>query len=654
MSRDVNALATAEQVRAIADGAHDMLLDALNEDWDDVEHEATDRLPLAFSALVFCARAAKELEDPSLFDSIADAFALRVELEIYEEDDLDVLRDATATLLAARARIDDRVIELAGDSSADVRRSIAEGLRPAVPGAMALLRKLVADPDPAVREAARESLGDAAETPWWTGMLSADPVAVLGETVAARVRPVLDEILRNLTVPAHARPSALAAITELAPKLPAPLAADVAAHALTLVDHLSRSSIEPLTALVLAGSRPDEALARLATHWAACERAILVEQLVANAVAALPARRRAECCRALAQRALGAPLSERLDSGSGTPLVAKVAGRAWPKQLDYGFVLDGVDALEREVEDDDELDLAVNGLDSLLAAVPPRAEHVPRLTLRFLQPPSGSWRQMRWSIGTHLAKLDPPVLRPIAERAAASAEPDLVRWGIEALAGKARRKTEPLLPLLEAWTADPRLCSAVARSRTLRKKALALLRRRLRRGELAFEPAVEVILEAGETHGDLGGDAPGPASSRLALRDDEWAAYRAARDRETNRDFHFWYRSLTALPPGSRHPADRAHLARAIDAARDEREWIPSISAALLAELPDAGSLAQATALLAFALGDDRVKVRGLCDTIAQRLGVPPPPDPGTVAAERTAAPARPAREWMDEPELED
>jgi hypothetical protein len=290
----------------------------------------------------------------------------------------------------------------------------------------------------------------------------------------------------------------------------------------------------------------------------------------------------------------------------------------------------------------------------LLEVVPPRAAHVPRLVLRFTQPPSESWREVQWWIAPHLQQLAPEALRPVAERAAASAEEHVVRWGLEMLASKARRRGEREEDLFRAWAADPRLLRSLAISQELRAKALPLLRERLRAGALDYDGAVQTILTTGREHGGVRGARNG-APTALAVRDDEWAAYRAARDRMTERDSPFWYHAIYALPPGpARHPADRAFVGQAIEAAREDRAHVAWLCS-LLAEVPDAESLAQATRLLGIAQGDDRAKVRGVCDAIATAIGVAPPPDPGadpgTGGAGPPVAQAPRAREWMDEPE---
>ena len=541
--------------------------------------------------------------------------------------------------------------ELASDPAAEVRRGIAEGLRPAVPGALALLRKLVADADPEVRAAARKSLGDAAEAPWWTGMLSADPASLVGEARAAKIRPLLDDLLAKLSVADYSRASTFPDIVPLVRKLPQPIAAEVAERALLLVDYRTKDCIGPLTRQVLAGPGVEAALDRLAAHWCENGRPLLEEEPVAEAIAALPARTRAEQCRRLARLVLAAPVEER-QVGSVAQLRGELAGRAWPKSLDYGFVIDGIDALEHEEgSEEDEPDAAIGLLAKLLDRAAPRLGHVPRLADRFTHPPSKTWREISRQIGLHLDKLPPRPLRAIAERAAASAESTVVCWGLEVLASKAHAKGDPQVgDLLRAWVADPRLRGPVASSRKLLVPALPWLRERLAAGELEFAAAVETIRACLAKTETMVRDPR--ARPRVApLTEDEWAAYRSARDRATIAQTYEWSRALSAVPAGPRHPANQSFWARALEATKQDRDLVFWLTHALT-ETCDEASLADATALLAASSGDDRDSVRKTCDVIAKKLGVPPPADPVTaeIAASVAQAPAR-AREWMDEPE---
>jgi hypothetical protein len=651
MSDDASALATAEEIRAIADGAHDILLDVLQEDAEDApEHSASDRLPLAFAALHFCARAAQELGDPGLFEAIADPFTLRVEFEDYSYpgEDADAVREATSALLALQTRLPERAIELSSDESAEVRRAIAAGLRPEVAGAPALLRKLSVDPDPNVRAAARESLGVHAP-PWWTGMLSVDPVATVGEAEATRLRPTLDAIAVEMASQEHARPQALARIVELARDLPAEIAADVAEHSFPLVGFRLEDTAVSLATLLLAGPDAEASLGRVLDVWGT--RVLFEIEKVSEAIRALPAKRRAAMCTMLANRALEGSSPERYLVYSPPASAGKIAAHAWPEALDAGFVIDAIDAADAAEDADGECDQGLASIAHAFARARLRGEQIDKLADRLLAPPSAAWRRVGYALREAFEARGARVLRRIAERAAASANDELVRWGLECLAGPARSKRDPpVAALLRAWCADPRLRRQVARSFDLRGKALGPLRAALRAGQLEFEGAVYVISSVGAKHGRLRDREPKKPDSSRALTNADWVPYRAARDRAAIDGMYYWHHALHALPPGPRSPADRAFFARIIAAAKEQRLLVDALTHALEQMTPDDGSLADAVALVAVTQGDDKEKARKARDAIAAKLGVIAPAEGGD-AVVAAPAPAPRAREWMDEPE---
>jgi hypothetical protein len=665
-----DALADAETIRGIADRAHDLLLEYLQLEYEEQDDSPVrERLATAIAALHFCGHAAIELGDPALFDAVADPLALIVEIDVedwmYGDTATTALAEATAKLLARRGRLDERVVELAGDSSPVVRAAIAQGLAPAVPGAAALLRKLAADGDADVRKAARASLGGANDVPWWSGALPADPVTRVGAKAAARHRPKLEEAVAALAATEWGHKEAIAKVRAAVADLPGALAADVAERALVVLDVKEREDLADLAARVVESADLSAALERLVVFWGAQPGVTShVVAAVGEALAKLPKKRLAPVVRALTARALG-PVAQRHEYLSVEKAAAELVAKAWAPSLDVAPVIDAIDALSSEDAERDpdephdadvagDLDWAVHTLMDLLQRVAPDAKLAARLADRFVDPPSSAWRGARHPIGAYLARLDAAALRPIAERAASARDEEVVRWGLEALATGARRGSDPpVADLVASWVEDPRLRPAVAQSHALRPVGLPALRAKLLTGELDFFGAAETMLQAGREHGGIfGSDTP---PTHLALRAEEWDAYRAIRDAAALPDSYLWSRALTTFPPGPRHPADRALFTRAIAASREDPDIVHWVET-MIGRCVDEHSLAQIDELLSFAPESRRAGLLEQRKVVAKTLGIVSPPvaapgAPSAAAPPPFAAPAAPAREWMDEPD---
>jgi len=102
-----------------------------------------------------------------------------------------------ALLLDARAPIDRRVERLAKSPDARVRRQLADGLHPGDPKALALLERLVRDPDRSTRMKAEQKLPETKVSPWWFGAFEADPIPRVdggppSEAIVTALRTVAD------------------------------------------------------------------------------------------------------------------------------------------------------------------------------------------------------------------------------------------------------------------------------------------------------------------------------------------------------------------------------------------------------------------------------------------------------------------------------
>lgn len=135
-------------------------------------------------ALGACAAAAGVLRDPALVPDV-DAWirqlpAVPVERE---ESAADAIRAGIGGLLGAGAPVDDVVRGLAASHDEQRRAVVAGHLMPATAEGWALLRRLAADPAPAVRTAARRNLERLVERakaelsglPGWAGIVAEDP-----------------------------------------------------------------------------------------------------------------------------------------------------------------------------------------------------------------------------------------------------------------------------------------------------------------------------------------------------------------------------------------------------------------------------------------------------------------------------------------------
>ena len=691
MESQKHVVATVEEVRAIAVRAHDLLVDIINdEDPTDDESPLTRLMPLTFAALRFVALAAAELGDTSLFEVVADALSMRVAYDDDEiEGDIGLMRDAASELLSRGIRLNEHVSGLAEESDANVRRMVAAGLKPAGAPEIALLRKLAKDADRGVRNAARESLRDVAEVPWWEGKFSVDPESLVPASELARARPILQRVAALMDVEWFRRSASNPELLRLARRLPADVAADLAEHAMLAFDSTDKASIVPFAKLVLAGSGADAALDRLFAHWTSVGVFFAIKDGLTGAFQRLPSRRRHALCLRLARVAIEAPASERATNDSAAVCAAQLAAAAWPRNLDARPVFEAIAALtdERELADDDEdeeekevrgHDLALGALSALLERVEPRpGPLLARFVEARLDLGARPLRALSPWITTHLERLDARALRPIAERAAASTDDAAIGWGLGLLVGALHdpHRDPPVSEMFRAWVSQPRLrrALAVAVGGDLCRQALPHLRAALRAGTLDRVEAGETMVAIDFVYGGLVdwewkqspksrpalqrslGRLLGPKPLRGAITGEEWSAYRAARDREDGEE-PTWHRALVIVPPGAWDESDRALFARALAATVDGEAFAFQIAATLAAK-PDAEALAMLDALLEVVPGEDRDFVRKARVKVAKALGVAikAAASSAAVAAETLAAAAPvPSGDWMDEPEEEE
>src|SRR5262249_28055321 len=132
----------------------------------------------------------------------------------------------------------------------------------------------------------------------------------------------------------------------------------------------------------------------------------------------------------------------------------------------------------------------------------------------------GTWRRLGSVLDKLFARVQGPVLRPVAEQAILGDNEDSIRWGLVQLVGPAHDPTRdaPPLELLARFLAEPRYRKVILSTEALRQRAVALLRADLRADRLAFVEACTTLLLIGDLYG---GVAVGSFSLRRRRNDEE-------------------------------------------------------------------------------------------------------------------------------------
>lgn len=581
-------LAKAAEIRAIFQNALALFESVeevgLAEDPDDREliAEVNIRNAVGVEALRFCCVAAGLARDVSLLPLVAEALEILEGERDDTEKHLDVMAMALTDLLEAGAPVDTDVEGLARHADAEVRRAVAAGLSPRGDRALALLNALAADASPEVRLAARASLEEVQEVPWWQGKFRSDPAARLDAGDVARLKPALERLSELLDRDrTWLSPAIRAELVELAGALPDALALEVVESWHT-GGHRHRTADAGLLALMISREGGLDALARLCARWVEEDHSSLAKQL-SEAIIALPEPRRVEVCLELGRRIAG--LTEREREASPAYMMAEAVGLAWPPGRDLTPMLDVLLSIPQH-SNPHRGDMSASSMARGLLDGADPGPILDRLIEARLAGYPGAWSSFGWQCDKMLERASGPALRLAAERAALSDDGKLAAWGIGSLLGAAHdpARDGPLSAVVERLLADPRARRVILGHHELSRRAVAPMRAALRAGELSYPEACTAIRIIGAVWGGVVDS--NSVSTRLDQDEDELEKWRA-KAREALGPF---------LGPPELHgpptPEEWANLrvARAIALTRpgpgggheDEREGQPPLGLAVL------------------------------------------------------------------------
>jgi hypothetical protein len=682
--------ATAAEIRTLAERANALLQRALGPEDDDLldeedEREADERSlrqsRRALSTLRFCCSAAGFLGDPTLVSVVIEGLASFESWDRHACDDRTEMAAAMAQLLRAGAKVDDDVRGLAAHRDERLRLAVAAGLLPRGDEETALLEALAADPAPAVRDAAKKALAEVREMPWWKGKLGQDPALGLAPDEASRLAPVflqVSALLDRSQYELFHKPEHLEPLRSAVAALPDGLAVDLVERLCGSLELYYLERAAPLLADLFGRSGGAAALDRLVTAWAGDPRStVVVPELVAGAISAGSSEARREVCLRFLRGAAEAALSLRRDASGAPALRARVAARAWPPDQDVTPFLDALLRLAAEEDDPAEMDYVGAFLGEIFGRPDVQVDAViPRIAEAQLQGLPGAWARIARPMQGVLLRASPGFLRELAERGLASSDEGTVQWAVTQLLGAAfdEARDGPPIERVRALMAEPRLRAAIVAAAPAAARAIVVRREALRRGELPYPEAVNLLQQIGSLYGGValrGGVLAAPAGSMTAqmhekmFRDGlagleawlgpeemrgppserEWARLREARaaftpESETDAAW-LW---LKSLPSGPWSAEDRAELERLFEAHREGTPRLAFLLATALACKADAELLSRFDEVLAGAGPESRRLYRRMREETREHLGLPP--SPVAPAADSRA----PADEWPDEP----
>jgi hypothetical protein len=591
MSR--TAMLDSNEIRELAASALASLDHQADVDWENREamRAADLRCAEAKAALRLCAAAAALNGDRGFLPDLerwADA------LEGYQDDNVsarDDVLEAVKEMLADGAAVTVEVRRMARSRRSDMRRAVAQGLKPRVEGARELLEALSQDSDPYARQAAREKLATLGEVPWWYGKFRSDPLLRLSDEDGVRLRPTLMGIAEWMDLATYARKGREHVLVEHVCKLPDALALEVAEQFLSSWTERYAEQAAEIARHVAARERGTELVWRLVEAASAGEdhritAAHSIERLFQDADADLRER---------VGRELLARAAATTGSLEARVTAARIVASLWPDECDPTPVLDAFVALPKGDPASDDFRRMYLGqcLERETLDLGPVTD---RLVEAFKDGCPGPYARLRGVVERAVGSLDPAIQRRLASEALAGDDEQRRTWALCRLCG-------PLYDEAidgERWEFAGKLMSD-ERNRALlvkaetRQRLVPLLREQLVADLLTLEEASMTMLAIGEIHGgvkDVRGYFAKPedaAERRRKAREAqadwieagqgpptaaEWAAFRRLSRRAIEDDASNPETLLVCIPEGPWQAADRElldALVRRFDAARDEK-----------------------------------------------------------------------------------
>jgi hypothetical protein len=615
--------ATAAELRAIFARAFEAIDGVHNVDDDDDDHGDTDKIrrdnlrhEAAVEALRFCCLAAGQLGDASLLPLVVEAIEVCGHFNDHADDNPTTLGWGLAQLLERGAALDDDGRKLVTHRDARIRNALARSLLPRGEAELALLATLSVDPIPEVRNAAKETLQQVREVPWWTGKFASDPIARLTADEALEHKATLERISELLDLPRYSLAESEAELVELAEMLPDELAVEVALGVLEARGQYHLQFTE-LGTMLLTREGGEAAFIALCGRWNSAEHRFFMGKGLAAMVRALPTDVATAMCVRLAAAACSASNEERAKQmGSGARLLAETAGHAFPPGEDLTPLLDL--ALSLPVSEEKyAVDWVASGLAEAFSAE--EADPGPvldRVSEARLAGYPGPWKPLGRSLDQLLARASGAALRSLAERAMENGSDASVLWALGHILGKAHDpdRDPPAPALVARLFAEPRYRRILVDSRELSRLILPLLRAELREGRLDFAEAATTLRVVDTLYGGVGSrfqlrsyklrDPIDPETKLAGERakiaaflgpeelhgpptEQEWSLLRAARDRREAAADTELHELLNPLPEGPWAPEDRALLDRCLAIVRRGHEDAALHVASALAAKPD-------------------------------------------------------------------
>ena len=497
----VIVLATAEQIREIAERAFRIFFDEPSDDDEELydteveqglgrrQRTMWERMSASREALRFCCAAAALLRDPQLIDIPVRALEVAERSDDYPTTARTIASDALTKLLRAGAPITADIIELATSEVAELREAVADGLVPRGPVETQWLETLAGDANSSVRNAAKKSLGDSLKVLWWTGKFDSDPLARMSEEQGLACKDAIERLAVLLAEPPHKQANASEEIAACARQLPAPLALEVVGRCILALPAgwVKDSALGPC---LLQSPGRLAILETILLEWMRTTSGMVFATVTVAAWGAACSQEVREGLRVELLSFLKTPphyeLSGLAEYHSPIKSYCALLVAVWPPELDASPLIDLL------VGDSDSENvpsrLPVSELLGDKLTYPSALERI--ADARVAGYP-GRWERVAHSCTAILLRLQNAELRPIADRAALSEDKKTTIWAWELLLNRLLdpERDGTRQEVLAKLCADPAHLAVVRSSSELTLMALGVLRPMLSSGQLDFKTA---------------------------------------------------------------------------------------------------------------------------------------------------------------------
>ena len=474
-----------------------------DEDDDDDEQDRSRGTALRFALETYrhCAVAIESSEDPTLSRALHRVITALVDHEHdrHETGHLGVALSALTRLLRKGLPVDKATAALAEHDDEQVRLSLASGLRPTGPKERALLENLVSDPVTAVRKAARASLAEHGDAPWWAGKWASCPASRLLPHEVEKAGPALSEVSDLLDAPSWelygAESTALSKLSNALRELPPALALEALEITSKPAQAYAIVKLVPILGEALRWEGGIDTYMRLLAHWASHSEGLSVRDATIAIASAGPPPVRLEIFRRCVALAISDPRDDsRPWYDTAGWLAATVAGHVWPAEAPVTELLEAIFRVG-EGEERGYPSRQMELVNALLLPGVDCTEIYPKLFRARLEGYPGEWRSIGYRIDHLIARAPKSVVRPVAEECLHSDSDATKTWGLEQLLGPAfdRKLDRSPRARVASFLANPALRSRILDSWGLTAKALPELRALLVADQLTYLEAGAVV-----------------------------------------------------------------------------------------------------------------------------------------------------------------